>query len=186
MDENDEIQPQKVEIEHSVEIKIRQETLTDATAIEAVTIAAFLDAEHTSHTEQFIIDGLRKAGSLTLSLVAEDDGKIIGHMAVSPVVISDGTSGWFGLGPISVKPEHQRRGIGSKLMNEALTKLRELGAGGCVVLGDPRYYEAFGFKSESNLVLPEFPAEYFMVLSFRSPLPHGVVRSHKAFDDSSD
>ncbi|HSY09065.1 MAG TPA: N-acetyltransferase, partial [Steroidobacteraceae bacterium] len=71
-------------------------------AIEAVTIAAFLNAPHSGHTEHFIVSALRKAGKLTLSLVADAKGTIIGHVAVSPVSISDGSAGWFGLGPISV------------------------------------------------------------------------------------
>lgn len=82
-------------------LTIRRETPADVAAIEAVTVAAFLNAPHTSHTEQFIVNALRKAGKLTISLVAEEDGQIVGHVAVSPVLISDGTNGWFGLGPIS-------------------------------------------------------------------------------------
>lgn len=99
-----------------MDITIRPETSADTAAIEAVTVAAFLNAEHTSHTEQLIVEGLRKAGALTVSLVAEDHGEIVGNVAVSPVVISDGTAGWYGLGPLSVKQEFQKRGIGSKLV----------------------------------------------------------------------
>ena len=165
-----------------MEIKIRPEAQTDNATIEAVTIAAFLNAQHTSHTEQYIVDGLRKAGRLALSLVAEKDGEIVGHVAVSPVVISDGTPSWFGLGPISVMPQYQRQGIGSKLMREALSQLRELGARGCVVLGDPRYYGRFGFKAEAGLVLPGVPPEYFMASAFGSVLPRGTVAYHEAFN----
>ncbi|MFZ4595409.1 MAG: GNAT family N-acetyltransferase [Verrucomicrobiaceae bacterium] len=163
-------------------IKIRPEVQTDHAAIEAVTIAAFLNAEHTSHTEQHVIDGLRKAGRLDLSLVAEKDGEIVGHVAVSPVVLSDGTPGWFGLGPISVTPQYQRQGIGSKLMREALGQLRAMGAGGCVVLGDPQYYGRFGFKAEAGIVLPDVPAEYFMAAAFGSVIPSGHVAYHEAFE----
>lgn len=165
-----------------MEIKIRPEAQTDRAAIEVVTITAFLNAEHTSHTEQHIVDGLRKAGRLALSLVAEKDGEIVGHVAVSPVVLSDGAPGWFGLGPISVIPQYQRQGVGSKLMREALRQLRELGAGGCVVLGDPRYYERFGFKAEAGIVFPGVPPEYFMATVFGSVLPSGNVAYHEAFD----
>ncbi|MDT8342733.1 MAG: hypothetical protein RQ751_14580, partial [Longimicrobiales bacterium] len=73
-------------------------------------ISAFEALEISRHTEQFIISAPREAGALTLSLVAEIDGRVIGHIAFSPVSISDGTPGWFGLGPVSVVPEHQRRG----------------------------------------------------------------------------
>jgi putative acetyltransferase len=163
-------------------IKIRSETAADVAVIEAVTASAFANAAHTSHTEQFIVDALRKAGMLTVSLVAEVEGTIVGHAAVSPVVISDGTSGWFGLGPISVVPEHQSRGVGALLMGEALRMLRNQGAAGCVVLGEPKYYGRFGFQSDPRLTLPGVPAEYFQALAFNSPRPHGVVSYHGAFE----
>ena len=163
-------------------IEIRNETAADVVVIEAVTAAAFMNAAHTSHTEQFIVNALRKAGMLTVSLVAEVEGTIVGHVAVSPVVISDGTSGWFGLGPISVVPGHQGRGVGARLMGEALRMLRNRGAAGCVVLGDPRYYSRFGFQSDLRLNLPGVPPEYFQALSFNSSRPLGVVSYHGAFE----
>lgn len=161
---------------------IRREAPADSAAIEAVTIAAFLNAPYTSHTEQFIVNALRKAGKLTLSLVAEEDGEIVGHVAVSPVSISDGTSGWSGLGPISVLPEWQGRGIGSALMREALRALEAEEAAGCVLLGEPEYYGRFGFRAEPNLVLPDVPPEYFQALAFRPPLPCGTVSYDEAFN----
>jgi putative acetyltransferase len=162
--------------------RIRKEVPTDIAAIAAVTQAAFEHAPHTRHTEQFIVNALRNAGQLTLSLVAEIDGAVIGHIAISPVTVSDGASGWFGLGPLSVSPQHQGRGIGSQLMHEALRLLRERGAAGCVLLGDPAYYRRFGFKPEAHLVLPEVPPEYFQALLFQSALPHGIVTYHDAFN----
>jgi len=162
-------------------IKIRDETSSDVQIIEAVTASAFLDAPHTSHTEQYIVNALRRAGRLAVSLVAEVDSIVIGHVAISPVSISDGASGWFGLGPISVLPQHQRRGIGSQLMREALRILRDLGASGCVVLGEPEYYSRFGFQADPNLVLPGVPSEYFQTVSFDSSRPRGTVTYHEAF-----
>lgn len=163
-------------------MRIRNETLGDAATIEAVTAAAFLEAPHTDHTEQFIVATLRAAGALSVSLVAEIDGAVIGHVAVSPVTISDGAVGWFGLGPISVLPACQRQGVGSALMRAALEALRELGAAGCVVVGEPAYYGRFGFKAESGLAYPEIPPEYFMALAIdRSEMPKGVVTYHNAF-----
>lgn len=129
----------------------RQESPSDVAAIHTVTVAAFLNAPHTDHTEQFIVDALRRAGALTISLVAEEAGEVAGHVAVSPVSVSDGSAGWYGLGPISVRPELQGRGIGSLLMQAALRLLRERGATGCVLLGDPAYYSRFGFKLEAGL-----------------------------------
>ncbi len=160
---------------------IRQETPSDVAAIHAVTMAAFRDAPHTAHTEQFIVDALRKAGALAISLVAEQAGQVVGHVAVSPVSISDGSAGWHGLGPISVSPNLQGRGIGSLLMEAALRLLRERRAAGCVLVGDPVYYSRFGFKPESSLELPDVPPEYFQALPFGKSLPNGVVKFHEAF-----
>ncbi len=162
-------------------IRIRKETSTDVAAIEAVTAAAFQNAAHTSHTEQFIVTALRNAGQLSVSLVADDHGAVIGHVAISPVTISDGTAGWLGLGPISVAPNYQGQGIGAQLMEQALAELRALGASGCVVLGEPDYYSRFGFKAEPSLVLPEVLPEYFQAILFSGSLPSGVVSYHESF-----
>lgn len=166
-------------------MKIRAETSADPQAIEAVTVAAFLNARHTSHSEQHIVSALRGAGKLAVSLVAESDGALIGHVAVSPVSISDGTPGWFGLGPVSVVPQHQGRGIGSQLVREALRLIREKGASGCVVLGEPDYYGRFGFRVNPDLGLPGVPPEYFQALSFNSSEPRGIVSYDDAFQAGS-
>jgi putative acetyltransferase len=163
-------------------ITIRAETSGDAQAIEAVTTSAFLRAPHTSHTEQHIVSGLRRAGKLAVSLVADADGIVIGHVAISPVSISDGASGWFGLGPVSVLPPHQGRGIGSQLVREALRLLHDRGASGCVVLGEPAYYGRFGFQADPNLILPGVPPEYFQAASFDSSRPRGTVTYDEAFN----
>ncbi|UFS71697.1 N-acetyltransferase [Geomonas sp. RF6] len=164
-----------------MDVKIRRESAADAAEISAVTRAAFLEAPYRSGTEAFIVEALRDAGMLSVSLVAEHEGKVVGHVAVSPVSISDGTPGWYGLGPISVLPEFQQRGIGSRLMEEALAALRELRASGCVLLGEPEYYGRFGFRAEPSLVLPGVPPEYFQALPLSGPLPHGVVQYHESF-----
>jgi putative acetyltransferase len=163
-------------------LQIRNETSADVSAIEAVTIAAFLNAPHTGHNEHFIVSALRKAGRLALSLVADANGTIVGHVAVSPVSISDGAAGWFGLGPISVTPEQQGHGVGSRLMREALRILREQGAAGCVLLGEPGFYGRFGFRADPTLILADVPAEYFQAISFDSSRPRGVVVYHAAFN----
>jgi putative acetyltransferase len=165
-----------------MQVLIRSETPADREEIEALTASAFLNAPHTSHTEQYIVAALRSAGKLSVSLVAEADGSLIGHVAISPVSISDGTPGWFGLGPISVLPQYQRQGIGSRLMREALRILSERGACGCVVLGEPEYYGRFGFRADPDLVLPGVPAEYFQALPFDSSRPRGTVTYHEAFE----
>lgn len=164
-----------------MDIKICNESAGDAKEIHQVTKLAFVDAPHTDHTEQHIVDALRQAGALTISQVAKVDGEVIGHVAISPVTLSSSASGWFGLGPISVLPEHQGRGVGSKLMKSSLAALEAMGASGCVVLGEPSYYGRFGFKAVDGLVYPGVPAEYFQALSFSGDFPRGEVSYHEAF-----
>jgi len=161
---------------------IRPETASDIAAIHEVTVAAFKDVPHSDNTEQFIVKALREANALTISLVAENLNRVVGHVAISPVIISDSTTNWFGLGPISVCPAHQNQGIGGELMKKALSELRKLGAAGCVLLGDPSYYSRFGFKPEPNIELPDVPPEYFQALSFTPTMPHGLVTYHEAFN----
>ncbi|AJE19904.1 GNAT family N-acetyltransferase [Azotobacter chroococcum] len=166
-------------------LRIRREIPADIAPIGTLTAAAFLDAPHSSHTEHFIVDALRRAGQLSLSLVAESEGAIVGHIAVSPVSISDGSGGWYGLGPLSVAPEHQGRGIGSRLVEQALAALRRRGAAGCVVLGEPEYYGRFGFRAEPALRLPGVPPQYFQAIALREAMPTGSVSYQKAFEARS-
>ena len=163
-------------------IEIREEHPNDINDIAALTEAAFRDAPHTSHTEQLIVEALRDAGKLAHSLVAVDGGQIVGHVALSPVTLSSGETGWQGLGPISVQPDRQGQGVGSRLMKAALQRLRESGAAGCVLLGDPAYYTRFGFAAYPQLVLPGVPAEYFMALPFDGGVPHADVAYDAAFE----
>lgn len=165
-----------------MDIIIRDEQIEDIEAIEKLTKAAFQNAEHTSHTEHFIVNSLRNHGQLTISLVAVEDSSIIGHIAISPVEISSGETVWYGLGPISVHPDKQGYGIGSLLMKESLEKLKQFGAQGCVLLGDPRYYSRFGFKNYPELILPDIPSEYFQALTFSGNIPKANVKYHEAFN----
>ena len=82
-------------------ITIRNESSDDIDAITALTAAAFEHEEHSSHTESFIINALRRNKQLTVSLVAVENDEIVGHVAISPVRISSGATGWYGLGPSS-------------------------------------------------------------------------------------
>jgi len=167
-------------------LAIRPESSADLAAIREVTRAAFVNAAHASHTEHLIVDALRQAGALSLSLVAETGDNIIGHVAVSPITISDGAAGWFGLGPVSVLPAYQGHGVGSLLVHEALAVLRQRAAAGCVVLGEPSFYSRFGFKREASLVLPGVPPEYFQAACLDGSFPHGEVRYHQAFDAAGE
>jgi putative acetyltransferase len=164
-----------------VDVEISDEKAGEELKIHQITERAFLSAPHTDHTEHFIVDALRCAGALTISQVAKSDEEIIGHVAISPVTLSGGATGWFGLGPISVLPEYQRLGIGSKLMRSSLAALEAMGASGCVVLGDPGYYGRFGFTVVDGLVFPGVPPEYFQALSFSGWFPKGEVSYHQAF-----
>jgi putative acetyltransferase len=169
-------------------IVIRNETHDDVCAISEVTIAAFKTLEISNHTEQFIIDALRFAKALTVSLIAEMDGRVMGHIAFSPVTISDGTPNWYGLGPVSVLPECQRRGIGSALIQEGISRLKNLGARGCCLVGHPEYYRRFGFQNIRGLGHDGVPQDVFFALSFDGHTPQGTVAFHEGFkaDDQQE
>jgi putative acetyltransferase len=117
-----------------------------------------------------------------VALAACEGRDIIGHVAFSPVLIDGKDLGWFGLGPISVRPDRQRTGIGSALIRDGLQRLQTMGAKGCVVLGDPAYYNRFGFETHAALSFEAAPAEYFMRLAFAEPAPSGRVVYHEGFD----
>jgi len=163
-------------------IILRHETPADVSAITTLTAAAFLHAEHSSHTEQFIVNALRAAGALTLSLIAEQHGTPIGHASLSPVVLSNGAADWYGLAPVSVLPAYQSQGIGSRLIRQLLAELQAERAAGCVVLGDPNYYGRFGFQAQTALTLPGVPQEYFRAVAFQGGLPRAEVAFHAAFN----
>lgn len=160
---------------------IRPERFDDRAALRQLVAAAFRDAPHSSGTEAAILDMLRERGRLTLSLVAEDRGVIVGHVAFSPVAIDGIAGGWFGLGPVAVRPDRQRSGIGRALIEDGLGRLRADGARGCVVLGDPAYYRRFGFGADPALRYPGVPAAYFQSLRFSGPPPAGTVTYDDAF-----
>lgn len=160
---------------------IRNETASDIKAIAEVTIAAFMTLPINNHTEQFIINSLRGADALTISLVAEIDGRVVGHIAFSPVTISDGSTGWYGLGPVSVLPEYQKQGIGKSLINKGLSMLKESDGQGCTLVGDPNYYKRFGFRNIPDLVHEGIPQEVFLALPFNEKVPQGIVVFHEGF-----
>ena len=169
---------------------IRKEKSSDVDAITEVTVAAFKNHPISQHTEQFIIQALRDAGVLTLSLVAEIDERIVGHVAFSPVVIrpkrnsegtTDSTLNWFGLGPVSVLPEYQKQGIGSALIREGLSRIKELGGQGCCLVGNSNYYQRFGFRNYPELIYEGIPQEFFLALPFTETIPKGIVLFHEGF-----
>ena len=165
-------------------IQIRPERPEDVETIHALTVSAFKPMAYSSQTEAKIIDGLRAAGALTLSLVAVQDGVLVGHVAFSPVRINDIQGDWYGLGPVSVCPERQRQGIGQALIREGLGRLKALPASGCVLLGDPKYYGRFGFEHDPDLIYRGAPSRYFQRLTLSGSTPKGEVRYHLSFEQS--
>jgi predicted N-acetyltransferase YhbS len=163
-------------------MEIRDEGVGEAEAIAEVTARAFRGAEHSSGTEAKIVDALRPAGALTISLVAAEGGRVVGHVAVSPILIDCQAGHWFGLGPVSVDPARQGHGIGTSLVTAALDRLREMDANGCVVLGDPAFYARFGFASDAGLKYGDVPPRFFQRIVLAGPPPKGSVTYHSAFD----
>lgn len=163
---------------------VRPERSGDETAIRRLTEAAFAGADHSSGTEGAIVDALRERGALTLSLVADEDGRILGHAAFSPVTIDGQAGDWFGLGPVSVDPDRQGQGIGAALIRAGLDRLKSRGATGCVVLGDPAYYGRFGFSAAHALRYPGAPDAYFQSLVLAGEPPAGQVAYDPGFEAS--
>lgn len=167
--------------ELDMNIVIRNEIESDIKAISEITKAAFKNCPYGNHTEQFIIEALRNANALTISLVAVAGEKVVGHIAFSPVTISDGNLGWYGLSPISVLPEFQKQGIGKSLIREGLSSLKSLGAKGCVLVGDPSYYERSGFRSPPDLFIDGVPQENVLAMPFTDSKTSGTVVFHDGF-----
>jgi len=159
----------------NLKFTIRNERPGDIATIAYVTEEAFKTLEISNHT------ALRAAGALTISLVAEMDRNVIGHIAFSPVTMSDGTSDWYGLGPVSVLPDYQGQGVGKVLIEEGLSRLNDINAKGCCLVGHPDYYKKFGFNNVTDLVYEGVPQEVFFVLSLDGNIPRGEVTFHDAF-----
>jgi putative acetyltransferase len=161
---------------------LHAEKPADVASIEAVTRAAFQLQPHSRQTEWALIARLREAGALTLSLVAQVKTELVGHIAFSPISISGGATGWYCLAPLSVLPAVQGQGVGTGLVWQGLRNLRQRGAAGCVVLGEPAYYGRFGFRSTPALRLDRAAPGCFLVRPFERIVPLGEVRLHAAFD----
>ena len=162
-------------------VTIRPETVGDKATIFELTQAAFKDMPYSDGDEQHVVNRLRDDGDLTLSLVAEDEARIVGHIALSPVTISDGTEHWYGLGPVSVWPELHRQGVGSALIRQGIADMRKRGAKGIVLLGSNEYYPRFGFRHDPKLTYPGPPPEYFQALLLDGAMPEGRVEYARAF-----
>lgn len=160
---------------------VRPEQDADHGAIREVIRLAFANHPHSTQNEHRIVDALRAAKVLSIALVAEEDHAIAGFVACSPVTVDGERCNWVGLGPIAVRPDRQRQGVGIRLMRSCIESLKSLHVGGIVLLGDPAYYERFGFVSSCDLTLPGVPASHFMSLHLAPERKRGVVAYHSAF-----
>ena len=170
-------------------VQIRAERPDDVDVVRRLEHAAFLGHPHhapgQAPVEPLIVDALRDAGALTLSLVAEVNRELVGHIAFSPVVVGGpqgASNGWYGLGPVAVRPDQQRQGIGAALVQDGVRRLRSRDdSGGVVLVGEPDYYGRFGFRAEACLTYPGVPPEFFLCLPFGDGVPSGTVTYHPAF-----
>lgn len=164
-------------------MQIRSERPADDAAIHELTRAAFEPMSFSSGTEAPIVRALRRAGDLTLSLVAEEDGEIVGHIAFSPVTIDGVHASWFGLGPISVRADRQRQGIGKALIARGVELLRQQGAAGVALIGNPEIYSRSGFESDGLLAYGDLDSSIVQRLVLSGPPPRGELKFAPAFDE---
>jgi putative acetyltransferase len=169
----------------SGDLTIRPEQEGDAADIREVILAAFPTA-----AEADLVGRLRRQGASVVSLVADDDGAIVGHVLFSPVTMADERAGgMLGLAPLAVRPERQRQGIGSRLVHAGLEACRQAGAAAVVVVGHPAYYPRFGFIPASRFGLRceyDVADDVFMVVELVAgvlPGTTGLVRYHPSFAD---
>ena len=163
-------------------LRIRAEEAGDINTIATITRDAYVDNPHSRHSEHLIVDGLRSGRALALSLVAELDGVVVGHVAFSRVDISDGSTGWYCLGPLAVTASARGAGVGGRLVREGLDRLRAMGGNGCVVLGDPAFYRRFGFRHNPEIMIQGEGQDRFLALSFAGARAGGVITYHPAFN----
>ncbi|MEL7486310.1 MAG: N-acetyltransferase, partial [Pseudomonadota bacterium] len=156
----------------------------DEDAIRELTKTAFASAPFSDGTEPAIIDALRASGDLALSLVAEREGRIIAQVTFSPVTVDGDYVRWVGLGPVSVEPSLQKRGVGGRLIRDGLRRIKTMGARACVLVGDPAYYARFGFDGDCGLDYAGIEARYVQRLLFAPPALAGALRYCDAFEDA--
>jgi putative acetyltransferase len=168
-------------------MNIRHETPADHEAIRRINHEGF---DHRTE-ESKLVDLLRERGELILSLVAEDDGEVVAHIAFSPMTIEGAPASFkaLGLGPVAVLPAHQRKGIGSALIREGLKQCAAMEYDAVLLLGHTGYYPRFGFKPASVFgISSDYDAgDHFMALPPREGALDGVqgkVHYPKAFADS--
>ena len=154
-------------------MRIRPETEADRAAVRAVNEAAF-----ETSAEADLVEALHGKGVPLVSLVAEVDGKIVGHILFSPVSLSEHAHlKVMGLGPMAVVPDRQRKGIGSALVRQGLTSCKDSGSCAVVVVGHPEYYPRFGFAPAGRYSLRceyDVPKDVFMVTELEAGALNGA------------
>ncbi len=162
---------------------IREEKKEDYDAVHAVNASAF-----ETPAEANLVDVLREQARPVVSLVAENDGTIVGHILFSPVTLSGHPSlRIMGLAPMAVLPEYQRKGVGSALVRAGLDRCRKHGFGAVVVLGHPEFYPRVGFSPSTHFGIAceyEVSEDIFMVLELQPGYlqgASGMIKYHTAF-----
>ena len=158
---------------------IRDELAGDGPAISQLVTEAMLMLAQSTGTEAGIVEKLRADNALALSLVAEDDGVIVGYLAASAATIGT-EDGWGLIGPLAVLPSRHRQRIGTALMAEAIGRLRA-DSRGAVLVGDPGYYSRFKFRTFPSLRLAGVPPQFVQALPFDGTEPRGELIHHPAF-----
>lgn len=164
---------------------IRIEEKNDCAAVHTLNSSAF-----ETSAEANLVDALRKEAAPIISLVAEEDSKIVGHIMFSPVSLSGNSEvNIMGLAPMAIDAKYQRKGIGSALVRAGLEQCKEIDFNTVVVLGHPEYYPRFGFKPSSQSGIKceyDVPEDVFMVMELQQGYLHGmsgIIKYHAAFNN---
>ncbi len=167
--------------ESDIVTTIRPEEAGDEGAIRSILIDAFANHPFSRQTEHLIVDQLRRADALSLGLVALVEGDVVGYIAFSEAKIDGQSCDWYLLGPVAVRPSLQKQGIGQALIRDGLHRIRQRGAQGCFLVGDPGYYTRLGFRHIPGLFCADVPPEVCLALVFSGAVPQGEVLHHAAF-----
>lgn len=162
-------------------LRLREERPGDENEIDALTRAAFAPMPYSDGSEPGIIRDLRAAGALSLSLVARIEGELVGHVAFSPLRIGQSDAPWCALGPISVRADQQRQGIGGALVAKGLAMMRARGMQGCALIGSPKVYGPMGFTSCGKLSYQGLDPALVQHIRFAGPPAEGELQYHAAF-----
>lgn len=166
-------------------MKICEPCSKDNAAIYQLIQSAFADKDFSSGTEGPIVDALREAGDLTLSLAAKRAEHLLGYIAFSPASVVDQSENIFALGPVAVDPALRYKGIGTALIQAGIKRLQAMEARACVLVGDPNYYRRFGFVGDCGLRSGSLPESFVQALVWGDPLGEGEISFAPAFSTGS-